>query len=74
MKTVNVHEAKARLSELLRDALAGEEIIIARRNKPLVRLTVIEEARTVRRFGTAAGLVRVADDFDETPADFGDYL
>jgi prevent-host-death family protein len=34
----NIAEAKAKLSELLDRALAGEEIVIARAGKPLARL------------------------------------
>ena len=39
---INIAEAKAKLSALLDRALAGEEIVIARPGKPLVRLTPVE--------------------------------
>jgi prevent-host-death family protein len=39
---INVAEAKAKLSELLDRAVAGEEIVIARAGKPLVRLVPVE--------------------------------
>ena len=39
---VNIAEAKAKLSELLDRALAGEEIIIARAGKPLARLAPVK--------------------------------
>lgn len=42
---VNIAEAKAKLSELLDRALAGEEIIIARSGKPLARLVPVEELK-----------------------------
>jgi prevent-host-death family protein len=38
MTRVNLAEAKARLSELIDRALAGEEIVISRRNVPVIRL------------------------------------
>ncbi|HUG84566.1 MAG TPA: type II toxin-antitoxin system prevent-host-death family antitoxin [Euzebya sp.] len=38
----NVAEAKAHLSRLLDAALAGEEVILARAGKPLVRLVPLE--------------------------------
>lgn len=38
---INVAEAKAKLSELLDRALAGEEIVVARAGKPLVRLVPV---------------------------------
>ena len=41
-KTVNVHEAKTHLSRLLEEAVAGEEIVIAKAGKPMVRLTPVE--------------------------------
>lgn len=42
--THNVAEAKAHLSRLLDQALAGEEVILARAGKPLVRLVPIDPA------------------------------
>jgi len=42
---INVAEAKAKLSELLDRALAGEEIVIARAGKPLARLVPVEELK-----------------------------
>jgi prevent-host-death family protein len=40
---INILEAKNRLSELVRAAQAGEEIIIANRGRPVARLVSIEE-------------------------------
>jgi prevent-host-death family protein len=42
---INVAEAKAKLSELLDRAVAGEEIVIARAGKPLARLVPVEELK-----------------------------
>lgn len=42
---VNIAEAKAKLSELLDRALAGEEVVIARAGKPLARLAPLGEAK-----------------------------
>ena len=48
-------EAKAQLSELTRRAIAGEEVIIARDNTPLVRLVPIQAASGPRRPGSGKG-------------------
>ena len=72
---VNVHQAKSQLSKLIERALAGEEVIIARNNKPAVRLEVLPETRQKRRLGALKGLVKqMADDFDEPLDDFKDYV
>jgi prevent-host-death family protein len=54
MPKVNVHEAKARLSELLDQAHRGEEIIISKRGKPYARLVPLEPLAP-RKGGWLAG-------------------
>jgi prevent-host-death family protein len=71
---VNIAEAKAGLSRLVQKAMMGEEVVIARDNKPLLRLVPIEDATTPRTPGTAKGQVWTSDDFDATPGDFRDYV
>ena len=67
MKTVNMHEAKSRLSSLVEEALAGEEVIIARAGKPVVKLVPVSYDRRPRTPGRWKGKVRIAPDFDKTP-------
>ena len=72
---VNIHEAKTQLSKLIQAALDGKQVIIARGNKPVVRLEVLPEARGNRRIGNAKGLVlSMADDFDEPLDGFKEYM
>lgn len=73
MKIVNVHEAKTHLSRLIEEALAGEEIVIARGNQPVVRLVLVESARPERTLGWARGQIRISDDFDAPLDDFAEY-
>lgn len=74
VSTVTIHEAKAKLSSLIEEALSGEEVIIMRRNTPLVRIVPLEPSHGTRRIGTAKGLVEIADDFDEIPDGFNEYI
>jgi antitoxin (DNA-binding transcriptional repressor) of toxin-antitoxin stability system len=72
---INIHEAKTNLSQLIRRALEGEEIIIANRSKPLVRLEVLDEAKPSLRFGGLKNMVvRMGDNFDDEMDDFSDYM
>ncbi len=60
--TVNMHKAKTDLSKLVAQALAGEEVIIARDGEPAVRLVPVRKKRIP---GTAKGLFWMADNFDD---------
>jgi prevent-host-death family protein len=72
--TVNIHDAKTRLSSLIARAEAGEEIIIARVNRPVARLVPIREKRAPRGLGEAKGLVEISPDFDELPEDLMEHF
>ena len=63
-KTLNVAEAKARLSELVQRAARGEEIIIASNGEPQARLVALP-AKVKRVPGKGAGKWTVSDDFDD---------
>jgi prevent-host-death family protein len=49
MTTVTIHEAKTNLSKLLKLVEAGEEVVIARGEKPVAKLTHIEAAKAKPR-------------------------
>jgi prevent-host-death family protein len=74
MSVITIHEAKARLSELIERTLRGEEVIIARRNTPLIRLVPFIDGPGKRKIGSARGMVRMRKDFDEIPEGFEDYV
>jgi prevent-host-death family protein len=65
---VNLYEAKARLSRLIDRATAGEEVLIGRAGKPLVRLVPVEGLND-RQPGLLKGLVVPDALFDPLPDD-----
>jgi prevent-host-death family protein len=71
MRIVNIHEAKTQLSRLVERAAKGEEFIIAKAGKPLVKVIPLDarEAAIPRRLGFLAGEVAVPDDFDRMGQD-----
>ena len=60
---VNMHEAKSQLSKLIAAAEAGDDVVIARKGKPSVRLVPIRSGEF--SFGTLAHLVDTVPDFEE---------
>ena len=53
---VTIHEAKTHLSKLISAVERGEEVVIARRDKPVVRLVKEEPREAPRRLGALAHL------------------
>ena len=76
MLTVSVTEAKARLSILIRKALAGEQVVISKRGKPVVRLVPFERDTSPRDMNVRIweGEVRIAEDFDTLPENLHEAL
>lgn len=70
----NIAVAKARFSHLIQQALDGAEVIIAKDNKPVVKLVPIQRGIQKRVPGSAKGkVVFVSPDFDAPLEDFRDY-
>lgn len=66
MTQIAMEEADANVARLIRQALAGEEVIITRNSQPVARIVSIpqEEPRPRAQRGSAKGLVLyMADDF-----------
>jgi len=65
-KQVNLYEAKTHLSQLVKEAAAGREIIIANAGEPVARLVPLAtEPRPQREPGRLRGQIWIADDFDD---------
>jgi len=73
MAQYNIADAKARLSSLVRKALRGDEVVLARDHRPLVKLVPLPRKRKPRAPGSAKGQVWTAPDFGETPSEFDEY-
>lgn len=73
MATFNIAQAKSNFSALIRKAMIGEEVIIAKDNKPVAKIVPLTTPGKPRKPGSAKGQLWLAPDFDATPADFQDY-
>ena len=75
MKTVSIYEAKTHLSKIIQEVLNGEEVVIARGKKPVVKLVLLESAKNERRLlGQLENKIKISDDFDEELEDFRNYM
>ena len=63
MEIITIHKAKTELSRLIEKACRGEEIVIARGKKPVVRLVAIEDTRGRRKPGAWKGKIQVGPEF-----------
>ncbi len=64
METVNIYDAKTRLSQLVDKAASGEDVVVSRNGKPLVRITRLATPKRRIKYGVLKGKIKVAPDFD----------
>lgn len=64
MKTINIHEAKTHLSQIIERVAAGESVIIGKAGKPMAVLSPYKSFQEPRRPGSMKGRIRIASDFD----------
>ena len=75
MTIVNMHEAKTHLSQLVKRAAAGEEIIVAKAGEPVAKIVAYTEPPKQPRVpGSMKGQIWMAPDFDEIPEEFEEYV
>lgn len=76
MRTINIHEAKTHLSRLVEEAAKGEEFVIAKAGKPMVRVVPLAQPNRggARRLGFLYGEIVVPDDFDQMGGESIDAL
>ena len=68
MPAFNIYEARTSLSQLVERAAQGEEIVIAKAGKPVVKMVPLKQDKKPKRrkFGqNLLGITYIAADFDE---------
>jgi prevent-host-death family protein len=65
MDSVNIYDAKTRLSQLVDKAAAGEDVILSRNGKPLVRITALTPPKRRVKYGVLKGKFKIPADFDD---------
>lgn len=65
MQIFNIHQAKTQLSKLIEKAQNGDEVIIAKAGKPVVKLTSYKQPLKPRKPGLLKGKISVPDNFND---------
>ncbi len=74
MQQVALKEAETRLAELIGMVAGGEEVVITKDDGSGFKIIPFFYKRPYPKFGSAAGLIEMSDDFDEPLEDFGEYM
>ena len=67
--TITLSEAKARFSEIVERTVNGEDFVVTRRGRAVVRISRFEHRARPRKLGDLAGQIHIAEDFDEWSPD-----
>ncbi len=65
MVVENMYQAKTHLSRLVEKALSGEDVVISKAGKPLVRLVPYEELPEPVTIGLLERQILIPEDFNE---------
>ena len=73
MQQISLREATQHLPRLIAAAVRGEVVLITTDDQQIIRLLLMKQPTQPRQFGSAQGLMQMADDFDAPLDDFRDY-
>lgn len=75
VQRIGVRELRGKLSQVLREAQAGEAFIVVSRGKPIVELKgIAPPIAAFRKAGALAGKIWMSEDFDDLPDDMLDEI
>jgi len=65
MHQVSITEAEQKFAQIVQAVLSGQEVIITENNEPIIKIISLKMNSSKPKFGSAKGLIEMADDFDE---------
>lgn len=74
MYSVDLKEAETQLAKLMEEAARGEDVIITRQDGSAFRIVPMKTEAAMPKFGSAQGLIKISDDFDEPLEGFEEYM
>ena len=73
MHKIDLSEAETCLAKLIKEAANGEDVIITHNDGSAFKIVPLSREAPAPKFGSAKGLFKMAEDFDEPLEDFKDY-
>lgn len=73
MQSLKLKDAALRLDELVDKAAVGDEVVITRADGAAFKIIPVQTDEPTPTFGSAKGLIEMADDFDAPLDDFEPY-
>lgn len=74
MQQIKLDEARERLPDLIDAVMGGEEVFIVEDGGRMVQLVPVAPSERRPQFGSAKGLIWMAEDFDDPLEDFNEYM
>ncbi len=75
MYAVDIDKVHVTLRDLLVAAMRGEDVVFTQDAQEIAHLVIVNQTPTRRRvFGSAKGMIDIADDFDAPLPDFEEYM
>ncbi|MFH2059983.1 MAG: type II toxin-antitoxin system prevent-host-death family antitoxin [Pseudomonadota bacterium] len=73
MQNIDISQVKQQLPQILEQDIE-EPIIITKQGLPIAKIVGISKKKKQREFGSAKGLIKIANDFDAPLEDFKEYM
>ena len=71
---LTLSDARARFPEIVEKVINGDEFIVTRMGRPVVRISRFAKSAEPRKLGDLAGQIRMTEDFDDWPPDLQEAL
>lgn len=73
MRLINLKETEPQLAKLIEIVNTGEEVVIINHEGAAFKIIPTTVVKAIPKFGSARGLIKMSDDFDDPLDDFEDY-
>ncbi len=74
MYEIALQDAQVQFAKIIDNVAHGDEVRIRRDDGKIFKIILMHTQKPSPKFGSARGLIEIADDFDEPLEDFREYM